>query len=111
MESIGQKPTFRRLLANRVLIPASAWWEWNADKAKMRLAADTGDVMTFAALRDHGAFVILTSAATAEVQAVHHRMPLLAGADWLDGGAVRAMDTKIVVAVDQAPSRQGRLFG
>ncbi|MBR9970159.1 SOS response-associated peptidase [Magnetospirillum sulfuroxidans] len=110
VESIEQKPTFRRLLANRVLIPASAWWEWNADKVKMRLAADTGGMMAFAALRDDDAFVILTAAATAEVRAVHHRMPVLAGADWLDGGAAPAMDRKIVVAVDQPPSRQGSLF-
>ena len=111
VESIGQKPTFRRLLSNRLLIPASAWWEWDADKVKMRLASASGDVMAFAALRDRDAFVILTGAATAEVQAVHHRMPLLAGADWLEGGAARAVDTNIVCAVDQPPPRQGSLFG
>lgn len=111
VETVRDKPTFRRLLGNRVLVLSSAWWEWDAAKVKMRLAAKDGRLLCFAGLSDGGSFVILTGAATPDIAPVHDRMPLLVDERWLHGGAPHVVETPIVALVDQKPPRQPDLFG
>jgi len=111
MESVPEKPLFRRLLGKRALVPASAWWEWDTAKTKMRLSRADGGLMTFAGLYDGDSFVILTQAAVPELQHVHDRMPLLVDRRWLDGGAPQPVEAEINVTVDATPKPQGDLFG
>lgn len=109
MESVPDKPLFRRLLGKRVLVPASAWWEWDVAKTRMRMARSDGGLLTFAGLHDGERFVILTRAATPELQAVHDRMPVLVDRRWLEGGAPQPVDVGISVTAQGKP--QGDLFG
>lgn len=111
VETVRDRPTFRRLLGNRVLVPASAWWEWNGQKLKTRLAPATDQLMAFAGLRDGDTFVILTRAASPALAPVHDRMPLLADGRWLDGGAPQVVETEIIATIDQPVGRQPDLFG
>lgn len=111
MESVPDKPLFRRLLGKRVLVPASAWWEWDAARTKLRLCRSDGGLMTFAGLYDGDRFVILTRAATPDLQRVHDRMPLMVDRRWLEGGAPQPLEAEISVTADAAPKPQGDLFG
>ncbi len=111
MESVPDKPLFKRLLGKRILVPASAWWEWDAAKTKMRLARADGGLMTFAGLYDGDTFVILTRAATPDLHHVHDRMPVLVDRRWVEGGPPLPLDAEITVTVDAAPKPQGDLFG
>jgi putative SOS response-associated peptidase YedK len=89
-ETLQEKPTFRRLSANRLLVLADLWWEWR-DGRRYRLGLDGGGPMTFAGLFDGGCFTLVTRQAAPELAAIHDRMPAVlpepARADWLSGGA------------------------
>jgi putative SOS response-associated peptidase YedK len=89
-ETLAAKPTFRSLLAGgRVLIPASAWWEWPR-RVKTRIALVDQPVFAMAGLSDGRRVVIITCAPAAGLEAVHDRMPVVltpeAEAAWIDGG-------------------------
>ncbi len=90
-ETLDKRAAFKRLLGQRVLIPASAWWEWRAvgkGKIKMRLRPEAGGVFAFAGLADGDRFTLVTRAAAPSLAAIHDRMPAIvpaaAEADWLD---------------------------
>jgi len=90
-ETVGEKPTFGGLLEQRVLIPASAYFEWRRDssrKIKTRIAPDNDDILTMAGLRDGERFVMLTCAPASNVAHIHNRMPVIFGRDaanaWLN---------------------------
>lgn len=79
-ETLAQKPTFRPLLGNRCIVPASAYFEWRRDGArrlKNRIAPADRGVMAFAGLHDGGRFVIITSAPAADIAHIHDRMPVV----------------------------------
>lgn len=113
LEGVDSRPTFRPLLRRRVLVPATAWWEWNAARLKMRMAPPDGGLLALAGLEDGDRFVILTRAASPGLATVHDRMPVLADAGWLDGGPLPTPpgDGAIIATPDQPPSRQPDLFG
>lgn len=80
-ETVVKKPMFRRnILAQRCVVPATAYYEWDADHRKHRFALPDGPLY-FAGLYDaseHGnCFVILTTVPNASVQNIHDRMPLI----------------------------------
>lgn len=90
-ETLAAKPTFRRLLGNRVLIPATGWWEWRKEgkaRHKTRLHPQAGGPFAIAGLADGERFTMITCAACSAASAVHDRMPALlppaAEAAWLD---------------------------
>ena len=94
METVAEKPTFRRAFAgSRCLVPASGWYEWSAPKTPWHIGAADGEVMGFAGLllRHEGEdrFVILTGLSTGGLSDIHNRQPLvIAPADfdaWLTG--------------------------
>jgi putative SOS response-associated peptidase YedK len=103
-EEAANKPMWRDALrATRCLIPATTWYEWqhlHGAKIPHALATDGGRGFMFAGLwslwraRKDGepmaTCVILTTAASAEVEAVHDRMPVVlapaAWRAWLDPG-------------------------
>ncbi|WP_323767389.1 SOS response-associated peptidase [Marinovum sp.] len=93
-ETIAEKPAFRAACrARRCLIPATGFYEWTKDPEGKRLPwyirrAD-GGTLAFAGVwqdwqRDGEALrtcAIVTTAANAPMQAIHHRMPVVLEAD------------------------------
>jgi putative SOS response-associated peptidase YedK len=95
-ETIEEKSSFRSLLENRCLIPATGWFEWQAidgakRKRKHRLQPDGQQSFCFAGLTDGERVVMLTRAPASEIAHVHDRMPaVLAREDelrWIDPAA------------------------
>jgi len=83
-ETAAAKPTFRRPFeASRILVPMSAYYEWNASKKKVKFYRSPPEALFAAGLStvykgealEH--FVILTTAANESASDVHSRMPLL----------------------------------
>ena len=90
-ETVAEKPTFRHLLEQRVLIPASAYFEWRKDgrrKIKTRIAPADDELFAFAGFADDERFVMLTCAPADKISHIHNRMPVILPADaedaWLD---------------------------
>ncbi|MDG2318681.1 MAG: SOS response-associated peptidase [Rhodospirillaceae bacterium] len=79
-ETVQNKPTFRPLLNQRVLIPASAYFEWRKDrqsKIKTRIALADASIFTMAGLFSGDRFVILTCSPTPSIAHIHNRMPVV----------------------------------
>jgi putative SOS response-associated peptidase YedK len=79
-ETITEKSSFRPLLEQRCLIPATGWFEWQAiegarRKRKHRLQPDRQQSFSFAGLTDGERVVMLTRAPAGEIAHVHDRMP------------------------------------
>jgi putative SOS response-associated peptidase YedK len=92
-ETLAERAAFRRLLGRRVLVPATAWWEWRlgADgksRTKYRLGRGDGDLFALAGLYDGDRLVVVTCAPAPSIAHVHDRMPVLlpaeAEAAWAD---------------------------
>ncbi len=103
-ESLAQKPTFRAAFQqHRCLVPADGFYEWRkTDKTPFRFTRPDNEPFCFAGFYDDApAFAIITTAASALVQPVHHRMPFILAPsqydDWLT-------DTAKAAAMIQAPS-------
>lgn len=124
-ETLSTRPAFQRLLGARVLVPASAWWEWMPDgkgKAKMRLSRADGELFALAGLVDGERFTIVTCAAAPAIAHVHDRMPALlppeAEAAWVDpaapfdqvAAALSPFAGELQAERDGAPPAQGDLF-
>ncbi len=86
VESLAEKPAFRRLLAGRCLVPATAWFEWRSAegrKLKNRIAPARNAPFALAGLQDGERFVVVTRPALAALAAIHDRMPaVLAPEAW-----------------------------
>jgi putative SOS response-associated peptidase YedK len=90
-ETLAQKPAFRDAFARRrCLIPADGFYEWAAGakggKHPYLLTVGDGDYFAFAGLWEgwrnpsgeiHRSFTIITTSATAELEDLHHRMPVI----------------------------------
>ena len=128
-ESLDRRPTFRPLLARgRVLVPASAWWEWRVDgkaRIKTRLSLEGQALFAMAGLRDESGRVVIVTCGPAEtLSGIHDRMPVLLSAEaesaWL-GAEVPFSDLAphlgphpgpfAVAEETSKPSAQGDLFG
>jgi len=90
-ETLDEKPTFRPLLQQRCLVPATAYFEWRTEgklKFKNRITASNTDVFTFAGLFSDGKFTIVTCAPTPSIAHIHDRMPVILEGNarkyWLD---------------------------
>ncbi len=89
METVTEKPTFRdAFAARRCLIAATGWYEWSAPRQPWHIQLRDGGLMGFGGLlftcdgETH--FVVMTSAAEADLRAIHHRQPLvLPRSSWL----------------------------
>ena len=102
-ETVCKKPTFRNaFLVSRCLVPASGWYEWAGKSRPFHVQLVDARVMAFAGLyfdssspSQAGQFVILTTAAEAELAKVHHRSPLVLPAlkwqSWLSGAEAEAV--------------------
>ncbi len=88
-ETILSKPTFKKHIANRCLIPADGFYEWTADKIPIRFTRQDDNAFCFAGLfyesttqpfdvpitEQH--FIVLTTTPNETVGKVHNRMPLI----------------------------------
>lgn len=107
VESVPDKPAFRRAFATRrALIPADGWYEWQrpeggkGPKQAFYMVPRDGHVLAFAGLYEFWSdpadpeaptlttCTILTAPSTGELAQIHDRMPLVLGRDtwgrWLD---------------------------
>lgn len=127
IETLMEKPTFRPILKNRCLIPATAWFEWRKDgkaSLKNRIFRADKQLLTFAALFDGNRFVVLTCPSSPAVSHIHHRMPVLLDkqnhGDWLNPDVPTShlarmlnpnpdLDLEMVETIP-SPPRQGDLF-
>jgi putative SOS response-associated peptidase YedK len=90
-ETITQKPSFRSLIrSKRCIVPASGFYEWKQIEGKGKqpyyIHADAGEYLPFAGLydtwknpegREINSFTIITTQPTANLQAIHNRMPVI----------------------------------
>lgn len=99
VEEVAARPTFRDgFRKRRCLVPASAWWEWQApDKIKHRFARADGRPIWFAGLwencttADEGelrSFTIMTGPSAGHLAEYHDRAPVILDPEdwgaWLD---------------------------
>lgn len=113
-ETAPGKPAFRAAMRHRrCIIPADGFYEWQARGATKQpyfIAPRDGRVMAFAALCEtwagpHGEEVdtvaILTVAASADMRALHERMPAILDPDaldlWLDCARVDALTAQALL--------------
>lgn len=90
-ETALDKPTFKPLLNRRIIIPASAYFEWRQDgreKIKTRISPGDSPLFVMAGLRSDDRFVMLTCSPAGPIAHIHSRMPVLLDAshekDWLN---------------------------
>jgi putative SOS response-associated peptidase YedK len=110
-ESLTNRPTFRMLVENRCLVPATAYFEWRRDgraRFRNRIAAADGSPFAFAGLFNDTFFTIVTCAPGPDVRPIHDRMPVILGeadeAAWIDPARPFA-DVRSLLR----PSPEGRL--
>ncbi len=126
-ETLDSKKTFRPLLANRCLVPATAFFEWRRDgrvRFKNRIAPHDTGPFAFAGLFDDNFFTIITCAPTPEIAHIHGRMPVILDhnheSKWIDPAKTFAEVSKTLIPFthglldaveDQVHGIQGDLFG
>lgn len=81
-ETAMERRTFRdSVLHRRCVIPAKYFYEWDADKNKVRFLRADEPILYMAGFYNHvqgeNRFMILTTQANASVIQTHHRMPLI----------------------------------
>jgi len=91
-ETLEKRSTFRPLLRNRCLIPATAYFEWRHEghkRLKNRIEPLGAKIMTFAGLHSEESFVIITCPPARIISHIHQRMPLMIDhserANWING--------------------------
>ena len=103
-ETAPDKPMFRKCLEQRrCVIPSTGFYEWAADKQKIRLNLPGDRALYMAGLYNEFAgeprYVILTTAANESISDVHNRMPVVLPRDriteWIDdlGAAMDILHT------------------
>jgi len=82
-ETLAERPLFSPLLSeNRCLIPADGFYEWKG-KQPYYFQLLKKQLFAFAGLWRDGRCVIITRAADANMQGIHHRMPvIIESTDW-----------------------------
>ncbi len=114
-ETLTEKPSFKPLLkSRRCVIPVSGFYEWQREagsKQAHKVERSDGAPMLFAGLwtvnaaLDIQSYTVITTAATSDFEAIHHRMPMILErdqisrwleADWSDAsGLVRTYEGDI----------------
>ena len=119
-ETVCEKPMFRKsIAAQRCVIPASGYYEWDAGKHKYFFQL-SGKPIYLAGIYDNiegsNCFVILTTAPNETVKDIHDRMPLILNHDqvrpWLTDAQSALSLLTIVPPALQRSSEDGQLsFG
>ena len=101
-EEAASKPFFRAAMkARRCIVPASGFYEWRTEEGQKQayyITAAGGEILSFAGLWETWkdpdteerlvSATIMTTAANATMQELHHRMPVIVKADQVDGWLV-----------------------
>jgi putative SOS response-associated peptidase YedK len=115
VETLAQRPAFRSLLAaNRCLVPASGFYEWQGDgrsKTPFYIYPQSNQFFAFAGLYDvwtkpngeeQYTFTIITRDADEFMAHLHNRMPVILGRDlehaWLDTAITSAREVLDILA-------------
>ncbi|MBO6520401.1 MAG: SOS response-associated peptidase [Rhodospirillales bacterium] len=126
-ETLTEKATFRGLLEQRCIVPATAYFEWRktdgGKKLKNRISVSGAKVFAMAGLTDGERFTIVTCTPAPGIAHIHNRMPVILSADateaWLDEAPYAAVASTLAPfegnlsyeeEVPPAPA-QGDLFG
>lgn len=119
-ETVCEKPMFRRsMAAQRCVIPASGYYEWDAGKHKYFFQLP-GKPIYLAGIYDNiegvNCFVVLTTAPNETIQDIHDRMPLILSHEqvrlWLTDAQSALQLLTIVPPSLQRSSEDGQLrFG
>jgi putative SOS response-associated peptidase YedK len=79
-ETIDQKETFKAILHNRCVVPATAYFEWRKDgalKIKTRIHQQEKKIISFAGLFLEKKFTIITCQPSPSIAHIHNRMPVI----------------------------------
>lgn len=119
-ETVCEKPMFRRsMAAQRCVIPASGYYEWDAGKHKYFFQLP-GKPIYLAGIYDNiegvNCFVVLTTAPNETIQDIHDRIPLILSHEqvrpWLTDAQSALQLLTIVPPALQRSSEDGQLrFG
>ena len=129
-ETIDQKETFKSILHNRCIVPATAYFEWRKNgtqKIKTRIYQQGEKIISFAGLFLENKFTIITCQPSPSISHIHNRMPVILDhadeADWLSpdnqfGKVASLLKTKQnsslknkeVPQLPKKPNRQPDLF-
>jgi len=114
-ETIREKPSFRNAVKNgRVVIPVTGFYEWKREgksRAAWFISAPQDGPLAFAGVSSVSRegvpqVCVVTTAANAKMQAIHHRMPVILSEDgarcWLDDDDVDALDALMQPCADDA---------
>lgn len=115
-ETLNERPMFKNLLGNnRCLIPADGFYEWQG-KQPFHFQLPDKQLFAFAGLWKEDRCVIITRAATASMQGIHDRMPVIfpvnSWAVWLSGSrmpeppllAIRPVSQRVNQTANDAPA-------
>lgn len=87
-ETLEEKPTFRSLLHNRCIVPASTYFEWRKNKHQQScinmIKPAYFPVFGFAGLHDGERFTIITCTPSKSIAHIHSRMPVILEPDTFD---------------------------
>lgn len=87
-ETLTEKATFRGVLENRCIVPATAYFEWrkteDGKKLKNRISVPGLDVFAMAGLTDGERFTIVTCAPSKTIEHIHNRMPVVLGPEAME---------------------------
>lgn len=79
--SLSKATFYQGIRKNRIIIPASGFYEWNKNKEKSIFTSKDEKVIYIAGFfhnfNGHDRFIILTTDANESMRPVHHRMPLI----------------------------------
>lgn len=77
-ETVLEKRMFKNdFLQRRLVVPIQSFYEWNADKEKIRFTASKEKIMFLAGFYQNDQFILLTRTANSDMEPFHHRMPLI----------------------------------
>ena len=79
-ETIDQKETFKSILHNRCIVPATAYFEWRKNgtqKIKTRIYQQEKKIISFAGLFLENKFTIITCQPSPSIAHIHNRMPVI----------------------------------
>lgn len=118
-ETVAEKPTFRPYLEGRLVVPATAYFEWRKSdhgKLKNRIGRPGFSLFLLAAIGDGKRFAILTCQPAPAIAHIHNRMPVMLGGAgmkaWLSGAPMTDILRPFagsLVAEEEQPA-QPRLF-
>lgn len=87
-ETLAEKATFRGLLDQRCIVPATAYFEWrktdDGKKLKNRITVTGAKVFGMAGLTDGERFTIVTCTPAPSIAHIHNRMPVILGENATD---------------------------